>query len=146
LNESGPSIRVLHSEVQALEREIVRDGGRVHIPPERFAGWHGRLASCPGEERMSRATELLAVAIRFHQTLGDAASMLVLQLSDLVAALLRSERAAAALLAGSGIDLRRAADLVGAPPILRARDSNALAPTGAQRSIDLRAETKRSKK
>jgi hypothetical protein len=128
-------------DIRALEKDFAVEAGVVLIPFDRFASWQASFRACPDADREDRAIEVLAVAIKFHQAIGDAASFLLVQLCDLAGVLLKSMKVAECMAVDAGIDLARAARIVGVSRALPPRDVADSA--GARSAVALRADAAR---
>jgi hypothetical protein len=103
----------LTPEIQKLASDFELENGRVLMPDEQLSAWCDVLTRVSPNQRITLATELIALAFKFARRAGDQAAIAITQLFVLATHLLGSRAAAEEAFQQAGIDPREAARLTG---------------------------------
>lgn len=124
---------VLHDVVGRLASAFVHAEGRVFLTPDAIRHWRQEMSEVPGGERQAVATDLVALAVKFHRVAGEQAIDGIAQLLALAGALLQDGAKARALFEQGPEALKEAARRVAQTPDRGAMPAGLAPPSTSKR-------------
>jgi hypothetical protein len=127
----------LGAEMKALMKDFELKANKVAMPDAKVASWTEKLTKVPAAEKKARATDLLAMASKFHRSAGAQAQQAIGQLCQMAAVLLGTKKAAKSMFEAAGVDVSGTNHVTGGGRTTAAPAAGEKAPPGSLKAGSL---------